>query len=94
MNHMKLLPALFVVSLVLIALSGCTGTNTQTTTNPLTDGSATGAVTAPTSQSLAQELSSGTGTGSNDITTNELDDIQNDLDEIDIAADASEESNI
>lgn len=94
MNTTKLLPALLVVGLVLIALSGCTSTNTQTSTPPLTGGDAPGAVTAPTNESLATELTSGTGTGTNDITTNELDALQNDLDEIDIAADSSEESNI
>lgn len=94
MNTHKLLPALLAVGLVLIALSGCTGTNSQTNTPPVTGGDATGAVTASTSDSLANELSSGTGTGANDVTTSELDALQNDLDAIDIAADSSEESNI
>src|ERR1051325_8181663 len=97
MNNMKLLPALLVVGLVLVALSGCTGnSNYQSSTNPpvVSGNNNTTVTTAPTADSMATELTSGTGNGSNDVTTEELDAMDNDMDDLDVAADQSEQSNI
>lgn len=95
MNTLKVVPILAILALVLIAMSGCTGPNYGTQNTSTNTGDNTGTVTtAPTADTWANELSSGTGTGSNDVTTQELDDLQNNADEMDVTADESEASNI
>lgn len=96
MNNMKLVPVLVVVGLVLIALSGCTGSSNYQApiTPPAAGGDDTHVATAPTSDSMASELSSGTGSGSDDVTDDDMDSLQNDMDQMEVDDDQSEESNI
>jgi hypothetical protein len=76
---------LLVVSLV---FSGCIQSKApavDTTTTTL----------APTSASVVSDLTeTSTGTGTNDITSSDLEAIQNDLDEIDVGVDELSESDI
>lgn len=51
--------------------------------------------TVPTSQSVVSDLTeASTGSGANDITSSDLDAIQNDLDEIDVGVDELSNSDI
>lgn len=78
------LSILLIISLV---FSGCIQSkppvNTNTTTPP-----------APTSQSVVDDLTAGTGTGTNDITSSDLDGLQSDLDGLDVSVDELSQSDI
>lgn len=101
MNSSKAI-SLGVVALVLglVILSGCTQ---QNTTNPTDNGTIQN--TTPTDQdssgntyassdTYASELVGGTGSGSGDISTSDLDGMDQDLDELDEGTDSMDESNI
>jgi hypothetical protein len=91
-----------VLTLVAVFLfSGCVSNQTQTpapsdTTTPLLDGGggATVSDTAPTGDALADELTGGTGTGPTDVSGNDLDGLQSDLDDLEEEVDSASESNI
>ena len=92
----KMIPILVLLGLVLIGLSGCTNSGYKAPAQP---GNSGGTVTpqanvAVDSTTLATELSSGTGTGVNDVSDQELDDLQNSLDSLDVTTDQAGESNI
>ena len=82
--------------LILVLLLGCVQSTTTTNGDAMShddttmsDHTATGAATAVTN-----ELSNGTGTGSNDITSDDLDSLQNDLDNLESGVDGLAESDI
>ncbi|MDP2666354.1 MAG: hypothetical protein Q8P05_02535 [Candidatus Diapherotrites archaeon] len=54
----------------------------------------TGGLTTSDPNTVVNSFTSGTGTGANDISTQELEDLQRDLDELDTAVEESSESNI
>lgn len=85
----KTFAGLSLLLLVSLVFSGCVQSQTpENTTVPINT------VSAPTAESVVDELAGGTGTGSNDITPDDLDTLQNDLDELDVSVDELSQSDI
>ncbi len=77
------------VLLLGVVLSGCAqGPGYSGTDTPLIPDA------GDTSDMVVSDLTAGTGTGSDDVTTEDMDSLQSDLDELDVTTDELSESDI
>lgn len=83
----KTMIGLSILLIISLVFSGCIQSKAPTNTN-------TTIPSTPTSQSVVDDLTAGTGTGTNDITSSDLDGLQSDLDGLDVSVDELSQSDI
>lgn len=88
-------PIVAILVIGVIFLSGCAQQSYDSSAPATGDSMNDGSMMHETSETqLAQEFSSGTGMGPNDVTTEELDAMQDDLDSMDVDVESASESDI